>query len=189
MMGLLKSAVKKVKDLAESQEFYDSGEEEYYPALEGDNSRWELETEEQLVNFEQTLRGKKKALDGKSWVPIVKGDLFRPMINDVGIASLLGMLRMLFQKHNALGHIDNERLNTIMRDVMSEVVNVLALNRGRWVIDKKELGVLRTMLEHQIYIFLTRSVDGHEKNYRKKRYPMREHYSHDEVSPSEISTL
>ena len=187
-MGLIKKGIKALKSVVTSDdEYYD--EEDYQPAMEGDNSRWELETEEQLVHFEQTLRGKKKSPDGKKWIPIVKGDSFRPLMNDVGITSMLGLLRMLFQKHNALGHIDKPYLNIAIIDIMDVVIDNLAMNRVAWGVEKTNLDLIRSLFEHQVYIFLTRSVEGAEKKYRKNRYPMRESYRHDEVSPDEITTI
>ena len=189
-MGLIKKGIKALKkSVSNEEEEYDEYDEDYQPALEGDNSRWELETEEQLVHFEQTLRGRKKSHDGKKWIPIVKGDKFRPLMNDIGITSLLGLLRMLFQKHNALGHIDKHYLNVAIIDIMDVVIDNLAMNRTSWEVAKTNLDLIRSLFEHQVYIFLTRSVDGAEKRYRGKRYPMREAYRHDEVSPDEISVI
>lgn len=188
-MGLIKKGIEKFKESLSKDEEYDDEVEDFAPPLEADNSRWELETEDQLVNFEQTLRGKKKASDGKKWIPIVKGDKFRPLMNDYGITSLLGLLRMLFQKHNALGHIDKHYLNIAIIDIMDVVIDNLAMNRVTWEVEKTNLDLIRSLFEHQVYIFLTRSVDGAEKKYRGKRYPMKEMYKHDEVSPDEIAVL
>jgi len=191
-MGIIKSAIKGIKQIVTPDEqkiseadYYD----EYSPALETDNSRWELETEEQLVHFEQTLRGRKKSSDGSKWIPIIKGDSFRPLMNDRGITSMLGLLRMLFQKHNALGHIDKHYLNIAIIDIMDVVIDNLAMNRKSWAVDRTNLDLIRSLFEHQVYIFLTRSVEGAEKRYRGKRYPMRETYRHDEVAPDEIATI
>jgi len=154
------------------------------PVLEGDNSRWELETDDVIDKIEHALRREKKSRDGLRWVKIPQTE---PLMNERGIATVISTLKGYLNKNNALGNIKEQDVHWLTGEICNVTIDLIKYNWRNWDLQKPYFKYVITLIESQVYVFLTRPINAGERKDRKGRFRYNENYSHDEVSPDEIS--
>ena len=174
---------KNKKEESDPYSFDSISSEADYQEVEADNSRWELDNQEVLSNYEHSLRGERKNNKGEWYQP----ESVRPKMNDAGIFDTISDLQTIMHKGTYLGNIP---LQYSLEETKSEAkayMKKLKLNMINWDVDRSQFRILVLGYARQVFMALTRPVNDKERMHRNKRLQFQEHYKHDEVKPSEIT--
>lgn len=182
-MGILKTLQDKAKELTKTNDPY----EDYSPygGVEGDNSRWELTTEDVLEQIEMNLKGMKQDSKGKWYRP--PGS--KPKMNDEGVNDYIGELRMIMHKGTYLGAVEQNYASNMTLTAARVYKTKVLTNLEKWEVDITQAETIVYGYANNYYLAMTRPVGGKERQTRAERYRMQENYRHDEVKPEEIKSL
>ena len=141
--------VEKYKDMA-----FDRYNEEKSEQL----IRWTLETYDTLKVIEHALRGEDWSESQGMWVKKTK-----PLMNDEGIAKMMQILKIIDNKDNLLGNLESKQINEICLDICEDVVSQIRTKHAQYAIDPKDWTLIVNMISQKVEIFLSRPMDGKER--------------------------
>lgn len=158
---------------------YDEDIEDFEP----DNSRWELDYDEVLTQFEHSLKSEVKNLKNGKWE---RPQNIKPKVNDSGAFDILSDLRMVLHKGTPLGSIDADYSIMETKALAKAFTKKLVLNTKNWEIDKSQRATLVLQYASMIYMILTRSVNDMERKHRKGKYKVNEQFNNKQMDMREI---
>lgn len=169
-----------------SDPIYEDGEFIYgQPLAEGDNSRWELDPRETIHNISMALR---RMVPDKNGIP-KRHKKIPPLMSEDGIYDIQTTLQSFLNKNIAMGNITSSEVLDITKDIIFTIINLIENNYEKYKLEKSYFSYVRTVIETQVRMHLTRAISEGERKYRRDKHKITESYSHDEVRPDEISTI
>lgn len=153
-----------------SNNSYDYGDNE----VDSDNSRWELDPDDVFNRIEHLLRSERISRDGSKWMKVPN---VPPLLSERGIFIVMRECNTIINKNSVLGNITRDDLKLLMRRKIRNIKNVLGFYYKEFCIDKYNLDSILNLIEEQVYMFLTRPVDGIERRMRKDKYKVSENIS------------
>jgi len=145
--------------------------------VESDNSRWELDPDDVFNRIEHLLRSERISRDGSKWIKVQK---VPPLLNERGIFIVMRECNTVINKNSVLGNITRDDLKLLMKRKIKNLIYVLAFYHKEFAIDKYNLDSILNLIEEQVYMFLTRPVDGIERRMRKDKYKVSENISNND---------
>lgn len=119
-----------------------------------------------LYDFELFLRRLKKNEDGT--LSMVGGRrLWKPMMNDVGINTVLLCMQGVVNQMTALSNLDEQEIYTILRDFTYNMVESLAFNRSKYNLEVTDRPVVVGSARRFLYIFMKRPFQEGDKKFFK----------------------
>lgn len=142
-----------------------------------DNVKFQLEPRSDLEKFEDMLRGN-KFVPGKGVEPIRigKDGKPKPFLNNLGISHYMGAITAMVTKTNALGLTDKK--GDIIREMTMNLILQLnddfANHWDEWDLDIEDIPFLLNIAENNFYLFLSRTMGGHESERFRPRLDIKE---------------
>lgn len=128
------------------------------------NIRWQLDPKDVLDEIELQLRG----LEFREKKGLVR---FRtPYMNDEGIGSVKILIRAHLTASNALSVLEKKEMMSIALGCAHLINDELFLKGFKWGVNLEDVAFINNIVEDSIYIFLTRAVDGGERERLTRTY-------------------
>jgi hypothetical protein len=127
--------------------------------------RWE--NDPLIINLRITLGAYRPVAtdDGQTLLQREKG--VTPMVNDLGIDRFVAIIRGVVNTPVSLTNIDDDEANTLIRQILYQIIGDIAYNKDRFAIHDGDRRALMSILKALVFAQLKRPVGGHEAhNFR-----------------------
>ena len=181
----IKEKITPSEQLKEDDWFNPQGEFNSAENLETDNWRWELEFSDIIDSYIHTLRKEKRNSKGQ-WKTL---DNQKQYMNEEGIAFVISSLQPIMNKGTPMGSIDKKEANKTTNALVHAFKDKVLREHELFDIEKTNIPMLVWGFYNMVRMILTRSVNDGERKIRSKMFAYKDNYSHDEVSPDEISNF
>ena len=128
-----------------------------YPQRDDGLTKWTLDPSDVISVLELQMLGLK--MEGNQIVKYRK----EPMMSREGIARIIFLLQSHINKNNVLGRLKKEETYKIVRKCCNTINELMFINRKQWGLSREDWKLLNVVIPHQIFIFLTRPIDGAEQ--------------------------
>lgn len=103
--------------------------------------------------------------DGRTLLKREKG--ITPMVNDLGIDRFVAVIHGVVNPVVALSNIDDDEANTLIRQILYQIIGDIAYNKDRFEIHDGDRRMVMSILKAIVFMQLKRPVSGHEAhNFR-----------------------
>jgi len=151
----------------ESYDDFDGFDDEF--THESDNSRWELDSKNELDDYFHYLLGEKYDSEKNRWVEL--NDI-KPKMNKLGAYEFITRLKAVMHKGTYLANIDEEYAKAQTKAETYAYMSELHANLKHWGVDKSSIRVIILDYARNVYMALTRPVKDMERKHRNKRMRM-----------------
>ena len=142
-----------------------------YPTPEEGLTRWTLDPGDVIQMLELQMLGLK--VSGNEIVKFRENQ----MMNKDGISRIIMILDSHINKNNVLGHIMREEAYKLVKKVAIECNKLMFINRKRWGLSREDWQLLNLIIPNQVFMFLTRPIDGRERRRLSESFVVRENAS------------
>ena len=121
----------------------------------------------ELTNPENSITLLKEALRGKRFMNGVEVKFNEPLLNDIGVASVVSQLRSLVNQVAILSFLEEQDIRMLVHDQFGRtLIQDLMLNRKKYkIIDASARSKIVSMSQSIAYNTLKRALKGNDKNF------------------------
>jgi len=122
---------------------------------------WALSSnDDSLMNFLMSQQGKYFDKQQNKWIPVDSELGF----NEVGLLEIHRILGSVANKSNALSFLDKSEVKDIMKYTLKTLIRQMTINKKRWDLKNWARDGLYRNSENILFLFLTKTINGHTAN-------------------------
>lgn len=123
---------------------------------------YQLDSSDIIVGLENLLRRRFWNRNTNVWE--TKGE---PMMNEDGIAQMLTIVASHLSKEKILTDVSKDHIHRMCRDIRLALVNNLTMKWKDYNIKKSDLDILLEIIDHYVFMNISRSSEGRTLEYFK----------------------
>lgn len=126
--------------------------------------RYRLDMNDLLRDIELYLSGKRYAVQSDEFgVREVLVDSGMPLMNQRGIQSILGSLKLLLGPHTVQGNLDKDQYGALIEEINIYLARDIMVNRINWEVALDDFPFIVDTLVWTILLFLSRTIEDKER--------------------------
>ena len=123
---------------------------------------YQIDSSDIIVGLENILRSKYWNREDNKWE--TKGE---PWMNEEGIGVMLGIVATHLSKEKILTDVSKERIDMMCLEIAEDIILNLLTDWEKYDVEPSKLDIIVDIIDHYVYMNLSRSVGGRTLEYFK----------------------